>query len=158
MKNAPTTISNESAPDKRDYTLGALPYRVNTVTAGVLAYLLEGRAPTGMGAVLKQSTTRLAAYIHRLASKYEWPIETRSVAAGTNDGRETWVSVYWLSQDTIAAAFDAGAREWIERVKEASARRRKYAGKCKASAAAKNTALRQMRKTDPRQSGLWGDL
>ncbi|MET3132554.1 hypothetical protein AAKU55_002828 [Oxalobacteraceae bacterium GrIS 1.11] len=157
MKNAPTTNSNESAPDKRDFTPGILPHRVNTVTAGVLAYMLEGRTTTGMESVLKQSTTRLAAFIHRLSRAYGWPMERTSIAVGTKDGRETWVASYWLSQATIAAAFEVGARGWIEQVKEASASRRKQARKCKTSAAQKNAARRQLRKQDPRQGGLWGD-
>lgn len=158
MTNAPTTNSDESAPDKRDYNPGTLPCRVNTVTAGVLAYALEGRTSTGMAAVSGHSTTRLAAFICYLAKKYNWTFETCSRFEGTKDGRETPISVYWLSQGTIAAAFDAGAREWIERVKEASASRRKQAAKCKASAAAKNKAMRSRRDIDPRQGNLWGGL
>jgi hypothetical protein len=155
MQNAPITNSNEGAPDKRDYTCGTRPHRVNTVIAKILAHLIEGRDPTGMEAVFEQSTTRLAAYIHRLSFAYNWPIERASIVVGTKDGREAWVTTYWLSPATIAAAFDAGARGWIEQVKEASANRRKQAGKCRASAAAKNAALRQMRKNDPRQVDFW---
>lgn len=156
MKNAPTANSNESAPDKRNYTCGTLPRRVNTVIAGILAHLIEGRDPTGMEAVFEQSTTRLAAHIHRLSSAYNWSIERADIAVGTKDGREPWVTRYWLSMATREAAFEAGVRDWIEQVKEASASRRKQAAKCQASAAAKNAARRQMRKTDPRQSDFWG--
>lgn len=155
MKNAPTANSNESAQNRPDYTCGTRPRRVNTVIAGILAHLIEGRDPTGMEAVFEQSTTRLAAHIHRLSSTYNWPIERADIAVGTKDGREAWVTRYWLSEATREAAFEAGARDWIEQVKEASASRRKQAGKCSANAAAKNAARRQMRKRDPHQGDFW---
>jgi hypothetical protein len=58
MKNALTAFSNESAPDKRDYTGGTLPRRINTVIAGILAHLIEGRDPTGMEAVFGFTISR----------------------------------------------------------------------------------------------------
>jgi hypothetical protein len=158
MKNAPTTISSESAPDKRDYTPGELPNRIDTVRAAALAAMLEGSDLTGMESVFKHSTTRLSAVIHALTKRYEWKFETRDIATGTNDGRETWITAYWLPQETIAKAFEAGAREWIESVKAARAERRKQSGKCKISAALKNAARNQQRKQDPRQGNLWGAI
>lgn len=158
MKNAPTEINDESAPDKRDSTLGTFPKRRNTVIAGVLAALMESKTITSMDSVFSMSTTRLAAFIHRLEQRYGWAIDRHDVATGTNDGRESWVTAYWLLPTAIAKAFDLGAREWVDGVKAASAERRKLAGKCKAEAAKKNAIRNKLRKQDPRQGRLWGEL
>ncbi|MFZ6640312.1 hypothetical protein ACO0LL_11260 [Undibacterium sp. TC4M20W] len=153
MKNAPTTKSNESAPDKRNYTPGILPKKTNTVTSGVLAYLLENQSPTGMEAVFKMSTTRLAAVIHYLGKKYAWSIERDDKATGTNDGRISWITVYWLPQLTISTAFAQGARVWIERVKTSRAKQRKTSGKCKRLANSLNASRHRV--NDPRQGSFW---
>lgn len=153
MKNAPTTNSNESAPDKRNYTPGILPKKTNTVTSGVLAYLLENQSPTGMEAVFKMSTTRLAAVIHYLGKKYAWNIERDDKAAGTNDGRISWITVYWLPQGTISSAFAQGARDWIDVVKASRAKQRKFSDKCKQLANKINTC--RQRVSDPRQTSFW---
>lgn len=157
MKNAPTTNSNESAPDKRDYTCGTLPKRINTVTAEVLATMLESNRLTGMESVFNQCTTRLAAFVGYLQTNYGWHIERKDMVVDTKDGRTPQITVYWLSQDSITAAFDAGAREWVDNVKAARADRRKQANKKKMSAAQKKAVRNQLRKKDPRQGGLWGD-
>jgi hypothetical protein len=158
MKNAPAANSNESAPDKRDSTPGTFPKRRNTVTADVLAALMESKVITGMDSVFAMSTTRLAAFICRLGKRYGWTIERHDVAAGTNDGRESWVTAYWLPPTTIARAFALGAREWVDGVKAASAERRKLAGKCKTEAAKKNAIRNKLRPQDPRQGRLWDDM
>jgi len=150
MENAPDQTTIESAPSKRNYTPGTLPTRVNTVTAAVLAGLLESNALTGMNSVFKQNTTRLGAVIHRLTRDYGWQIDRRDVATGTTDGRVAEITAYWLPQATIAQAFEAGARQWVNSVKAARALRRNDAEKCRNIATRKNAA----RKTDPRQSGF----
>lgn len=157
MKNAPTTSSDESAPDKRDSTPGTFPKRRNTVTAGVLAALMESKTITGMDSVFSMSTTRLAAFVCYLEQHYGWTIDRHDVATGTNDGRESWVTAYWLPPAVIAQAFDLGARDWVDGVKVASTERRKLAGKCKTEAARKNAIRSKLRKQDPRQGRLWGD-
>lgn len=151
MKNAPDQTTIESAPDKRNYTPGTRPARVDTVTAAVLAGLLESNTLTGMDSVFKQNTTRLGAVIHRLTRDYGWQIDRRDVATGTSDGRVAEITAYWLPQATIAQAFEAGARQWINTVKAARALRRNDAEKCRNIATRKNAA----RKIDPRQSGFW---
>ena len=156
MKNAPITNSNESAPNKRDYTAGTLPKRINTVQSSVLACLLESQVITGMESVFKMSTTRLAAFIHALSKHYDWQIERHDVATGTNDGRIAWVTAYWLPQATIAQAFEMGARDWIDEVKTAKAKRSKQSIKCKSNAAKINATRNQLSKNDPRQGNLWG--
>lgn len=156
MKNAPVQTTNERATHKRNYTPGTLPRRINTVTAAVLAGLLESNILDGMESVFRQSTTRLGAYIHYLERDYGWHIERRDMATGTSDGRIASISVYWLPQATIAQAFEAGARDWISSVKAARAERRKQTDRCKADAARIN-AHKHFKVQDPRQDRLWGD-
>lgn len=156
MENARPQTSETSAPDKRNYNPGTLPKRINTVTAAVLAGLLESNVLTGMDSVFKQNTTRLGAVVHRLEREYGWCIDRRDVATGTSDGRVATISAYWLPQATIAKAFDAGAREWIDSVKAARAERRKQSDKCKANAARLNAARKHCKSHDPRQENLWG--
>lgn len=154
MKNAPITHSNESAPTSRNYTAGILPTRTNTVTASVLAYLLENHSPTGMEAVFKMSTTRLAAVIHYLEQRYGWHIERNEIVTGTSDGRIATITVYWLSQATILRAFEFGARDWINLVCTTRAERRKLSPKCKVIAAKINASRKIV--SNPRQANLWG--
>lgn len=156
MKNAPTQTTSEGAAGTANSNTGTLPKRINTVTAAVLAGLLESNPMTGMDSVFKQSTTRLGAVIHRLEREYGWHIDRRDVATGTSDGRIATIAAYWLPQATIARAFEAGAREWIESVKAARAKRRKQSDKCKADAARINSARRHFKTQDPRQENLWG--
>lgn len=155
MKSARPQKSETSALDKRDYTPGNLLKRINTVTASVLADLLESKTLTGLDSVYKQSTTRLSDVVYRLTRDYGWQIDRRNIATGTNDGRVAEISAYWLPQATITQAFEAGAREWIERVKAARAERRKQSAKCK-SDAAKINARKYFKNPDPRQDDLWG--
>jgi hypothetical protein len=152
MKNARPHKVETSAAGHGNSNVGALPVRISTVTASVLAMLLEGREITGMEAVFSQSTTRAAAFIHYLTEKYGWSIESRSIATGTNDGRVTWITVYWLTARVREAAFVAGARPWIDDVKTAASKRRTGAAKAKATAA----KLNKMRRIDPRQGDMFG--
>lgn len=139
MKNAPVQDTNEGAADTANYTPGILPNRINTVTADVLAALLESHKITGMESVFKRNTTRLSAVIHYLESpRYGWTIDRRTESTGTKDGRVAEISAYWLPQATIAKAFENGARDWIESVKAARAERCKQAGACKRVAIHKN--------------------
>ncbi|HDR9159703.1 TPA: hypothetical protein QDB06_001743 [Burkholderia vietnamiensis] len=151
MKNARQPKST-SAEGHGNHIAGALPVRKNTVTSSVLAALLEGRTITGMEAVFEQSTTRAAAFIYYLEAKYGWTIERRDIAAGTNDGRVTWVTAYWLTAAARETAFAGGARAWIDDVKAAAEKRRKGADKAKATAA----KLNKMRRIDPRQDDMFG--
>ncbi len=157
MKNAPVQNTNESAPDKRNYTPGTLPKHCNTVTASVLAALLESNTITGMESVFKEHTTRLGAVIHYLDGQYGWHIDRRDIATGTNDGRIATITAYWLPQETIEMAFEAGAREWIIRVKVARAERRKQARKCKDEAAQIN-AHKYFKTKIPKPDRFWGEF
>lgn len=158
MKNDHLQKTEVSAVNNCDSTPGTLPHRRNTVTAAVLAGLLESNTLTGMDSVFKQSTTRLGAVIHRLERDYGWRIERRDMATGTNDGRIASISAYWLPQATIAQAFEAGARDWVESVKVARAARRKESEKCKAQAVRLNASRKFCKPQDPRQNSLWGNV
>lgn len=153
MKNGRPHNVETTALDKRDSTPGILPRRVNTVLAGVLADLLDGHTVTGMEAVFKQSTTRAAAVVHYLEEQYDWSIERRDVATGTNDGRIAAIKVYWLSAAVRESALADGARAWVNDVRSAATKRRKGASKAKATAAKLNAA-----RIDPRQHDLFGGL
>jgi hypothetical protein len=158
MKNAPTTISSESAPDKCDYTPGTLPKRINTVTVSVLASLLESNVLTGMESVFKESTTRLSAVVHRLERTYDWHVERRDITTGTNDGRIARITAYWLPQATIEQAFKFGALAWVNDVKAARAKQRQQAKQCKLEAVRLNAARKQCKIQDTHQGRLWGDV
>ena len=134
--------------------VGAFPTRHNTVTAEVLSHLINGENLTGMDAVFRASTTRLSAVIFYLNETYGWTIDRVDIDVGTNDGRVTEVRAYYLSRATIRRAFDAGALEFCRSVKEARAKRRKYAPKAKAEAAKRNAA-RAAAKFDPNQGSLF---
>lgn len=135
MKNAPITNSNESAPDKHNYTPGTFPLKRDTIRADILAGLLSSQTFKGMACVSSQSTTRLSAVIHILGEKYGWPISRREVVDGTRDGRICYVTEYWIEPDTIKDAFKRGAGEWIASVRSARAHLRTRARRCKAIAA-----------------------
>lgn len=158
MKTPPNQTAFESVPDKRNYTPGTLPIRCDTVTAAILASMLELNILTGMDAVFRQSTTRLGAVIHRLERDYGWHFDRRDIATGTNDGRVASIRAYWLPQATIAQAYESGAREWVESVKVARAKRRKKAAECKASASRINATRKHFKIQDPRQDSLWGGI
>ena len=157
MKTPDLPEGKPSAPDKTHSTIGTLPARRNTVTAAVLASLLESKTLTGMDSVFKQNTTRLGAFVHRLERDYGWNIDRREIATGTTDGRIAFITCYWIAQSTIARAFEVGAREWIGSVNEARTERRKQSAKCKTEAARLNTIRKRFKTQDPRQGSLWGD-
>lgn len=158
MKTPASKTEETSALEQRNFTPGKLLDRINTVRSHVLASLLESKVLTGMDSVFQQSTTRLAAVIHVLKHKYSWPIECHDVAVGTTDGRVETITSYWLRQETIAKAFDEGARDWVDSVKAARAERRKESEKCKSKAARMNAACKSRKPENPRQGNLWGNV
>ena len=73
------------------------------------------------GAEPLQGKTTLPVIIRALKRKYHWPVEVSSFPANAADGRSTWAMVYSLPPAVIAAALDAGGREWLERRNAAKA-------------------------------------
>jgi hypothetical protein len=135
--------------------IGAFPTRHNTVTAEILARLLNGENLTGLDAVYSASTTRLAAVVDYLGTSYGWQIDRVDIDVGCNDGRVAVVKTYYLSRATIRKVFDARALEFCRSVKDARAKTRKHATKAKAEAAKRNAA-RIAARIDPNQVSLFG--
>ena len=157
MNTVPSTISNQNAPEKSNYAVGALPARHNTVTSAVLADLLESKVLTGMNSISKQGTTRLSAVVHSLERKHGWTVERRTVATGTKDGRIALIAAYWLSPITIEQAFATGARDWIDGVKAVRTEQSKQANICEEMAARINIFLRRFGEEVPPQGGPRAD-
>ena len=101
-------------------TVGIFPKRLDTVTAEVLARLIQGEDMTGMNAVFSSNTTRLASVVHRLIHKYLWPIAAPEITVMTNDGRTAQVSAYELPSPSRVAAIGAEVG-FCDSVKEARA-------------------------------------
>ena len=155
--------NNQSAETQTNYAtaftanavfVGAFPTRRNTVTAEILSRLFQGENLTGMDAVFCASTTRLAAVVDYLETAYNWKIDRVDIDVGCNDGRVAVVRAYYLNRPTIRRAFDFGAFEFCQSVKEARAKTRKHAPKAKAEAAKRNAA-RAAAKFDPNQFSLF---
>lgn len=83
-----------------------------TARGAVLAVLLSNADQTGAEPLRGRVT--LAAIIKTLKRKYHWPIETASFPSNAADGRATWATVYSLPPEVIAAAMNAGARDWLK--------------------------------------------
>lgn len=93
MSNARRPENNEAAGAQGDTaTVGKFMARRNTVRAETLARLLNGERLTGLDAVAGCSTTRLAAVVHALRTKYGWPIEGQDHDVGCRDGRVSEVA------------------------------------------------------------------
>jgi hypothetical protein len=83
-----------------------------TARGAVLAVLLSNADQAGAEPLRGRVT--LAAIIRTLKRKYHWPIETASFPSNGADGRATWATVYSLPPDVVAAAMDAGGRDWLK--------------------------------------------
>lgn len=127
MKNAPTTYGNESALDKRKYTIeDHFPRRLDTILAAVLVWLLDDCAPlTAWDGVQVFSTRHIEAAIRTLKKKYGWPIETVWLPTRRADGTFFYVTAYKLPQAEIEYAYaDLDLFAWFALVEAAQARRR----------------------------------
>ena len=78
----------------------------------MLAVLLSNADQAGAEPLRGRVT--LAAIVRALKRKYHWPIETTSFPSNAADGRATWATVYSLPPEVIAAAMDAGGRDWLK--------------------------------------------
>lgn len=133
---------------------GEFPAKLNTVTAEVLARLLNHERLTSLGAVSEASTTRLSAVTHYLGKEYGWPIDADDKAAGCRDGRVAWVAEYFLAPEVIARAMAAGAGAWCAKVRAARRVRRTQAAQARRNAARAN-ASRGAGRSAPGQQGLF---
>jgi hypothetical protein len=137
---------------------GTFPQDLDSVTAAILARLLEGEELTPMDSVFRDGTTRLGAFIYTLTHNRNWDFEFRDVAIATKDGRIARVRAFRFALATIQAALAVGAADWIVKVKQARARLREKAVALKVVAAKKNVVKRWKPHGDPRQLKFWGDV
>jgi hypothetical protein len=135
---------------------GSLPKRQDTVCADVLCRTLNGQVLTGMEAVFAASTTRLAAHIGYLETKYGWRFERGDKVVGSNDGRIPTITTYWLAPDAIEHAKQRDAAAWCSGVKVARRAKRAQAEQAQVLAARLNQArAARMRQVHPGQAGLF---
>ena len=153
----PAKTQTKHATDFKANTvfIGDFPTRRNTVTAEILARLLDGENLTGMDAVFSAGTTRLSSSIHT-HRRNSWPIEAVDKVVGTNDGRVSEIRVYYLPTAAIELAFKNGPQEFCQSVKVARAKLRQHAPKAKAQAAKRNAAC-IVAKFNPNQCDLFSD-
>lgn len=143
MKNARNTqkseasVAVEAAPI---FACGELPTRKATVTAEVLARLLNHERLTGLEAVFNASTTRLAAVVEYLQKRYGWVISREDKVTGCADGRVATVSEYFLMPEVIATAAIHGAPAWCVAVRAARCALRTKAAEAKRAAARANAS------------------
>ena len=156
MKTPDTTKAVSSATRQGAQIIGpgGLPAKLNTVTAQVLAHLLNYERLTSLDAVDEASTTRLSAVTFYLAKKYGWPIEAVDKAAGCRDGRVAWVAEYFIAPEVVARAMAAGAGDWCAKVRAARLARRAHAAQARRDADRANAA-RNTRRQHPEQWGLF---
>ncbi|WP_041836399.1 hypothetical protein [Acidovorax sp. T1] len=156
MKTPDTTkaVSSATRQGAQIITPGGLPAKLNTVTAEVLARLLNYERLTSLDAVDEASTTRLSAVTFYLAEKYGWPIEAVDKAAGCRDGRVAWVAEYFLGPEIVARAMADGAGDWCAKVRAARRARRAHAAQARREAERANAA-RKARRHHPGQQGLF---
>ncbi|SFU70099.1 hypothetical protein SAMN05216552_1007235 [Pseudoduganella namucuonensis] len=98
-----------------------------TARGAVLAVLLSNEDQAGADPL--QGRVSLAAIVRQLKRKYNWPIESGSYPANAGDGRATWVTVYSLAPEVIAAAMEAGGHDWMESRRVAKAAKRRALSK-----------------------------
>lgn len=116
-KNAqPRENAELSAVSKRIFT-----YPANTASAcaEVLARLIAGEVLTAADTLDDACTMRAAAHVHYLSTRYGWPIEVETRAAGCADGRMAFIAAYRLPADCIHEARAAGAATWCATVRKA---------------------------------------
>jgi hypothetical protein len=147
VTSAPTPAGN----------MGTFPRNLGSVTAAILARLLEGEELTPMDSVFRDGTTRLGAFIYSLVHHHNWELEYRDKAVGTKDGRIAHVRAFRLNCSVIEAANVIGATVWVVKVKLARAKLREAAGEVKAIVARRDVSKRWKRHGDSSQLKLWND-
>jgi hypothetical protein len=130
--------------------------RKTTVCAEVLCRTLNGETMTGMDAVFAASTTRLAAHIGYLETKYEWRFERGDKVVGCKDGRTQTITTYWLAPPAIERAMQCGGAAWCTSVRAARSAKRAQAAQAQVLAHRLNLArAARARNLHPGQTGLF---
>lgn len=151
-KNAqPRENAELSAVSKRIFT-----YPANTASAcaEVLARLIAGEVLTAADTLDDACTMRAAAHVHYLSTRYGWPIEVETRAAGCADGRMAFIAAYRLPADCIHEARAAGAATWCATVRKARLALRTKSAEAFRRAAAINKA--KAARSNPNQCELFG--
>ena len=97
---------------------------------------------------------RAAAQAHYLSTRYGWPIEAETRAAGCADGRMALIAAYRLPTDCIHEARAASAAAWCATVRKARAALRAKSAEAFRRAAAINKA--KATRHNPNQGNLFG--
>lgn len=156
MKNARPENIEAGAPGKvASIFVGSLPTRKDTVVAEVLCRLLAGEHMTSLDGVREASTTRLSAVVWHLEESFRWGIARRDKAAGCKDGRVAWVSEYFLTPETQAAAQARGVATWCREVRAARRALRLKAAVAARRASRLNALARRGLAINPAQRLLW---
>lgn len=159
MKNAQPGLNAElSAPVEGGpiIAVGTYPSKADSVSAEVLARMLNFERLTSLEAVNAASTTRLSAVVHYLAKEYGWRIEVTDKATGCKDGRVSWVAEYWLRNEAVSRAMAGGAAKWCNDVRAARTALKAKAAEARRKAERLNAARKPC--PDPEQWGLFADL
>jgi hypothetical protein len=120
MKRPVPTKAESSAPDRANFNVhGGFPAKHSSVSADVLARLLNSQQLTSIDTAADTGTARLAAVVSYLKSRYGWPITSTEVFAGCPDGRRVRVTEYTLPPGTVDHAVAAGAAAWCADVRAA---------------------------------------
>lgn len=123
--------------------LGRFPDKRPTVTAEVLADLLEGRHLTSRETVDRSSTTRLSAYIHFLFRKYRWPVVSKRIHVPTADGRVANVSEFWLEPEFRKRAIQIQqVKDWILEIRRLREKQRAVVAEKRRRKKSRSTMMR----------------
>jgi len=95
-----------------------------SIRAETLAVLLSSADMTGVESLFAHRKISLNTVIRALTRKYGWPIAREEFPTNTADGRAAWATVYSIPADVVAAALDAGGRDWLEGMAAVRAARR----------------------------------
>ncbi len=104
--------------------IGSFPAGPASLRAQVLAVLLSSGDMTGVESIFAHRKVTLSTVVRALTRKYGWPVERHDFPTNTADGRAAWASVFSLPQEVIAAALNAGGRDWLDGVAAARQVRR----------------------------------
>lgn len=114
MKNAAEPKAAKAARASKAAQPGRLPVMGASLRAQTLLVLLAGEEMAGVESIFDGRKVTLNTVVRALTRKYGWPIERHDFPTNTADGRAAWASVYSLPQEVIAAALEAGGRDWID--------------------------------------------
>lgn len=126
MKNAAPTQDSDSALNSADYNIPAFPSIMDTVSANVLVFLLNGSKVIGLSDGPVFSVDSTSAAIYELRSK-GWPMKREILMALGTDGGNGDFSKYYFPLSVIDLAFRKGAKKWQDGVSASKKKKNGYA-------------------------------